>query len=67
MSRVEADVFSPLRWRRTLLSHKREYEAFQRWCQNSGRTALPCSRETIVAYVSHLCRTPAPEPQDNPH
>jgi hypothetical protein len=22
-------------------------------------TALPCSRETIVACVSHLCRTPA--------
>ena len=36
-----------------------EYGAFQRWCQNSGETALPCSRETIVAYVSHLCRTPA--------
>ena len=45
--------------RRTLLAYKREYGAFQRWCQNSGETALPCSRETIVAYVSHLCRTPA--------
>jgi len=41
------------------LTYKRDYGEFQRWCQNSGKTALPCSRETIVAYVSHLCCTPA--------
>jgi len=48
-----------LRSRRAVAADESEYGAFQRWCQNSGETALPCSRETIVAYASHLCRTSA--------
>lgn len=39
----------------TRKAYDRNMTAFTAWCAGTGRTALPCSAETLAEYVSALC------------
>jgi site-specific recombinase XerD len=39
----------------TKRAYKRQGQQFVTWCAVQGRTALPCTAETLAEYVSHLC------------
>lgn len=38
----------------TTRAYERHWATFVRWCELSGRTALPATRETLAEYVHHL-------------
>lgn len=46
----------------TRRAYTTDWKAFEKWCREAGRTALPCTAETLAEYVSHLAdkgRAPA--------
>ncbi|WP_370380646.1 tyrosine-type recombinase/integrase [Catenulispora sp. GAS73] len=39
----------------TQRAYGRHLARFETWCRENGRTAYPCSDETLAEFVSHLC------------
>lgn len=39
----------------TRRAYGRQLARFEDWCTEAGRTAYPCSAETLAEFVSHLC------------
>ncbi|HEV3058984.1 MAG TPA: tyrosine-type recombinase/integrase [Vicinamibacterales bacterium] len=39
----------------TRRAYGRQLERFEAWCGQVGRTAYPCTGETLAEFVSHLC------------
>lgn len=47
---------------RTRAAWRSDLGVFERWCATAGRTAVPCTQETLAEYASHLAdlgRAPA--------
>lgn len=45
----------------TKRAYRRDRMAFIAWCQEQGRTPLPCTPETLAEYANHLASLPKPK------
>ncbi|MET7336016.1 tyrosine-type recombinase/integrase [Nonomuraea sp. NPDC005650] len=47
----------------TTAAYRRIARDYQKWCESTGRTALPASEATLANYVAHLAATPTAKGQ----